>query len=81
MLLSSLPDSLRIRATEYRCVFGVDNKQLIKFCKKKKIKYRQVQVLSRRMRGRTDLYGQPYQPTECVYVDKKEIQTIKNHFQ
>jgi hypothetical protein len=30
-----------------------------------------VNVLSRRLKGKTDLYGKPYQPSEWLYIDSE----------
>ena len=35
------------------------------------LKYRTVKVLSRNLKGKTDLHGNPYQPTEWLFVEDK----------
>ena len=39
--------------------------------KRRKLKYRRVEVLSRNLRGRLDLHRQPYRPTTWIFVEVK----------
>jgi hypothetical protein len=40
--------------------------------KRRKLKYRRVEVLSRNLRGKLDLHRQPYRPTKWIFVEVKE---------
>lgn len=40
--------------------------------KRRKLKYRRVEVLSRNLRGKLDLHRQPYTPTKWIFVEVKE---------
>lgn len=40
--------------------------------KRRKLKYRRVEVLSRNLRGRLDLHRQPYRPTTWIFVEVKD---------
>lgn len=37
------------------------------------LRYRTVKVLARNLRGKTDLHGNPYQPTEWLFVEDREV--------
>lgn len=49
---------------------GVRN-LVIREAKRRKLKYRQVAVLSRNLRRSLDLHYRPYQPTKWVFVEVK----------
>ena len=40
--------------------------------KRRKLKYRRVEVLSRNLRGKLDLHRQPYRPTTWIFVEVKD---------
>jgi hypothetical protein len=40
--------------------------------KRRKLKYRRVEVLSRNLRGKLDLHRKPYKPTKWIFVEVKE---------
>lgn len=40
--------------------------------KRRKLKYRRVEVLSRNLRGKLDLHRKPYKPTSWIFVEVKE---------
>lgn len=40
--------------------------------RRRKLKYRRVEVLSRNLRGKLDLHRQPYRPTKWIFVEVKE---------
>lgn len=72
-IYTHLPESITIN----KIVFKRLNKPFIevplKAMKILKIKYRVIGVLSRNLRGRTDLYGKPYEPTKWVFVEENSI--------
>lgn len=48
-----------------------ERKAIIKEAKMRGLKYRQVAVLSRNLRGKLDLHGRHYQSTKWVFVEVK----------
>lgn len=40
--------------------------------RRRKLKYRRVEVLSRNLRGKLDLHRKPYRPTKWIFVEVKE---------
>ena len=40
--------------------------------KRRRLKYRRVEVLSRELRGKLDLHRQPYRPTTWIFVEVKD---------
>lgn len=40
--------------------------------KRRKLKYRRVEILSRNLRGKLDLHRHPYKPTKWIFVEVKE---------
>ena len=40
--------------------------------KRRKLKYRRVEVLSRNLRGKLDLHRRPYTPTKWIFVEVKQ---------
>lgn len=50
---------------------GNENNHVVREAKARGLKYRRVSVLSRRLRGKLDLYGRPYQSTRWVFVEVK----------
>lgn len=40
--------------------------------KRRKLKYRRVEVLNRNLRGKLDLHRKPYKPTKWIFVEVKE---------
>lgn len=45
------------------------------------ITYRRVDVLSKNLRGKTDLYGLPYQPTKWIFIEKDKKDEILRYLQ
>ncbi len=45
---------------------------VVEEAKKRKLKYRMVSVLSRNLRGKTDLHHRPYRPNIYVFVEVKK---------
>ena len=53
--------------------FGREERErIIAEARKRKLKYRTIGVLSRRLRGRYDLHGQLYRPNVWMYVEIKQ---------
>ena len=40
--------------------------------KRRRLKYRRVEVLSRELRGKLDLHRRPYTPTKWIFVEVKQ---------
>ena len=40
--------------------------------RRRKLKYRRIEVLNRNLRGKLDLHRQPYRPTKWIFVEVKE---------
>lgn len=47
--------------------------------KRRKLKYRRVEVLSRNLRGKLDLHRKPYKPTKWIFVEVKEGSHVPDH--
>ena len=47
--------------------------------KRRKLKYRRVEVLSRNLRGKLDLHRQPYKPTKWIFVEVKEANEVPDN--
>lgn len=79
MLKTNLPDSIVLpNGAELFPVIGgclkgqqfVDGSRTPETeAKRQGLKYRHVEVLSRNLRGKHDLHGQPYRPTQWVFVE------------
>lgn len=82
MLKTYLPESITLPdGTELYPVIGGHVKQqmfytaptsisaLIAEARRRKLKYRRVEVLHRNLRGKLDLHGQPYRSTKWVFVE------------
>ena len=46
-----------------------EREMIVDEAKRRKLKYRKVSVLSRNLRGKRDLDGQPYRPTVYIFVE------------
>lgn len=53
------------------CSFRRVRELIIAEAKRRKLKYRRVEVLSRNLRGKLDLYYRPYTATKWVFVEVK----------
>ena len=82
MLRTNLPESITLPTGEelFPVIGGhlkqrpfVDggNKAIITEAKRRKLKYRRVEVLNRNLRGKLDLHHRPYTPTRWVFVEAK----------
>lgn len=68
--LTYLPDTITEKGTTFVNTFTHDIKKEIENCKRDKKKYRFVKVLQRSLRGKPDLYGKPYKPTEWLFRER-----------
>lgn len=53
-------------------ILGSVNNLIVAEAKRRKLRYRRVEVLSRGLRGKRDLHGDTYRPTKWVFVEVKE---------
>ena len=84
MLRCNLPDSITLRdgtvlypviggfLKEQRFTTATSRDAIATEAKRRKLKYRRVEVLSRNLRGKLDLHRQPYRPTKWIFVEVKE---------
>ena len=84
MLKSYLPEFIRLPdgTILYPVIGGCLNQQpfttatsreaIAAEAKRRKLKYRRVEVLSRHLRGKLDLHRQPYKPTKWIFVEVTE---------
>lgn len=84
MLKSNLPESITLPdgTILYPVIGGCLNDQpfttatsreaIAAEARRRKLKYRRVEVLSRNLRGKLDLHRQPYRPTKWIFVEVKE---------
>lgn len=75
MLLSYLPDQMKIRGETYILMQGQTVPDFMQLAKYWKIKYRNVKVLAKNLRGRETLHGKPYKPTEWIFFHKLGYET------
>lgn len=67
MLRTNLPQEIITPdGTRLVPIVGVPRNVLIDEIRKRRCKYRTVEVLSRNLRGRTDLHGHPYTPNRFI---------------
>lgn len=74
-IYSSLPKYLNHRGAVLEMVSGHKSEFKLKIeqAKAQRLKYRVIYVLASNLRGRNDLYGKPYQPTEWLFVEERGI--------
>lgn len=85
MLKTYLPDSIELPngAVLYPVIGGHLKQQpfyngpqtipaLVAEAKRRGLKYRRVEVLSRNLRGKLDLHRQPYRPTRWIFVEARD---------
>lgn len=74
-IYSNLPKYLNHREAVLEMVSGHKGefKALITQAKAQRLKYRVISVLASNLRGRNDLHGKPYQPTEWLFVEERGI--------
>lgn len=89
MLKSNLPDFITLPdgTVLYPVIGGclkqqpfttaTSRKAIAAEAKRRKLKYRRVEVLSRNLRGELDLHRQPYRPTTWIFVEVKD--SNENH--
>jgi hypothetical protein len=64
-----LPDTINIDGVILMpYVGGFNQREVVSICKNRKVKYRIIKVLSLNLRGKTDLHGQPYNPSQWVFT-------------
>jgi hypothetical protein len=69
-ILSHLPDFIEIDGVKLvPYVGGLKQREVIEKQRHFKKRYRQVKVLHPNLRQRTDLHGQPYKPTQWVFIE------------
>lgn len=81
MLMTYLPDQIILKTGEvlkpvtFQSIELIQGKSIYiqqKRAKEQGLKTRIVKVLSRNLRGRTDLHGLPYKPTEWLFIEQKQ---------
>jgi hypothetical protein len=68
-----LPSEIIINNKVLKPVVGIGYDICLKFAKEKKLTYRTIKVLSKNLRGKTDLYGKLYQPTIWLFVENRDL--------
>lgn len=76
MLYHSCPEFIMSKGTRFERVNLNRDKSLsrniLELAKNKGLKYRTIKVLSKHLRGKTDLYHKPYEPRVYLYVEVEE---------
>ncbi|MFT7280520.1 MAG: hypothetical protein ACI9DM_000239 [Cyclobacteriaceae bacterium] len=69
-LYHSLPETIEAATGEtLKPYIGhLKKSEVIAICKMSKLKYRQISILSKGLRGKTDLRGQPYKPSKWIFT-------------
>ena len=70
MKRSSAPMEIKSNGIVFKLTVGKENKQIIREAQEKGLRYRTVNVMSGRLKGKTNLHGQPYKPSAFIYVEK-----------
>lgn len=75
IIYSNLPKYLNHRGAVLEMVSGhkAEFKLKIEQAKSQKLKYRVISVLATNLRGRNDLHGRQYKPTEWLFIEEKGI--------
>ena len=72
-MFASLPDKFTRKGNTYvRSEIKTEAE-----AKAKGLRYRTVGVLSGNLKGKTDLYGQPYTPTVWIFVEESDYNAMK----
>lgn len=71
-VLHTLPQVITHRGVNYYLLVGEDVEKAIKACEATGTKYGTRLVLSKNLRGRTDLHGRPYKPSKWIYTPNQD---------
>jgi hypothetical protein len=72
-IYSSLPDKIELPdGTVLKPVIGVHREFAMMHIKSKGYKYRNIKVFSRNLKGKEDIHGKPYKPTEWLYCENAQ---------
>lgn len=71
MQYSNLPASIKLKngITLKRYVGHFTITEVVRICKETKKRFRIISVLSGRLKGKTDLHGNPYKPSKWIFTN------------
>jgi hypothetical protein len=66
---SHLPESIVVNGITLRRIVAIDRQFAMNFIKENKLKYRNIKVLSPKLKGKLDIHNKPYSPTEWLFAE------------